>query len=125
MSNAHLNLISVGMPIRNEARFLRAALDALTAQTGVELELIISDNASTDDTPAICHEYCARFPWISYHRFEENIGAAANFSYVLGQARGKYFMWASGHDLWAPNYLQECGRMLDRFPGAVIAAGNT
>lgn len=125
MANETLPLISVGMPIRNEARFLRAALDSLTRQHGVNLELIISDNASTDDTAAICHEFCARFPWIRYHRFEHNAGAAANFTYVLEQARGKYFMWASGHDLWAENYLRECSGMLERIPGAVLAAGDT
>lgn len=125
LSDAAPPLISVGMPIRNEERFLRAALDALTRQTGVKLEIIISDNASTDATPAICQEYCARFPWISYHRFEENAGAAANFTYVLEQARGKYFMWASGHDLWQENYLKECSSMLERFPEAVLAAGET
>lgn len=125
MIDADSNLISVGMPIRNEARYLRAALDALTSQMGVEMELIISDNASTDDTPLICREYCARYPWISYHRFEENVGAAANFIYVLEQARGKYFMWASGHDLWDRNFLQECSGTLDNAENAVVAFGTT
>jgi glycosyltransferase involved in cell wall biosynthesis len=117
--------ISIGMPVRNEARFLRQALDSLIAQTGVTLEIILSDNASTDETPAICEEYCAKHPFIRYTRFEHNQGASQNFRYVLQQAKHDYFIWASGHDLWEPNYLYECARILHANPDAMIAFGTT
>lgn len=113
------------MPIRNEARFLRQSLDALVTQTGVTLEIILSDNASTDETPAICQEYCAKYPFIRYNRFEQNQGASQNFLYVLQQAKHDYFIWTSGHDLWDSNYLAECGRVLHDNPDAMIAFGTT
>lgn len=113
------------MPVRNEARFLRQSLDSLVAQTNVSLEIIISDNASTDETPAICQEYCARYPFIRYHRFDQNQGASQNFQYVLQQASHDYFIWASGHDLWEPNYLAECAQTLYTNPNAMIAFGTT
>jgi glycosyltransferase involved in cell wall biosynthesis len=124
MNDATSHLISIGMPVRNEAKFLRAALDAMTRQAGVNLELIISDNASTDATQEICREYCSKYPWIKYHRFEQNAGATANFHYVLLHATGRYFMWASGHDVWDGDYLQRCAATLDQYPAAVIAYGS-
>lgn len=118
------SLVSIGMPVRNEARFLRQALDCLVNQQDVTLEIIISDNASTDTTPAICLEYAQQYPHlIRYHRFENNVGASANFAWVLEQANGEYFMWASGHDLWQPNYLQACSQALGKQPQAMLAFG--
>jgi glycosyltransferase involved in cell wall biosynthesis len=118
-------LISIGMPVRNEGKFLARALDTLVAQAGVNLEIFISDNASTDNTAEICEDYRARHSFIRYHRFEHNVGASANFHHVLHQTKGEYFMWASGHDLWDDNYLAECSRLLNQQPGAVIAFGAT
>lgn len=118
-------LISIGMPVRNEAKFLDAALAALVGQTGVNLEIIISDNASTDATESICRRYTGQYPFIRYYRFEQNVGASTNFRFVLQEAKGAYFMWASGHDLWDSNYLQECSSALQANPGAILAFGTT
>jgi glycosyltransferase involved in cell wall biosynthesis len=96
----------MGMPLYNEARWLRQALDALCAQTFSDWELIISDNASTDSTWDILQEYAAKDTRIILHRQSENIGTIKNFEFVLAQARGDYFMWASGHDLWSSNLLE-------------------
>ena len=63
------------MPVHNDAKFLREALDSLLAQDYPNVELIISDNASTDATQAISLEYAASHPRVSYHRNEKNIGA--------------------------------------------------
>lgn len=125
MTNPQLPLISIGMPVRNEARFLQEALDSLLGQTNVHTEIIISDNASTDETESICRRYCSAHPQIRYHRFEVNVGVSTNFARVLKEARGEYFIWASGHDLWDSNYLQECSYTLKQNPGAMIAFGTT
>jgi glycosyltransferase involved in cell wall biosynthesis len=119
-------LISIGMPVRNEERFLRKALDSLLAQTHANFEIIISDNASSDATPEICRDYARRHPErIRFHGSDVNIGASANFSRVLAEARGKYFMWAAGHDVWEENYLEVCIAALDANADAMIAFGTT
>ncbi len=97
--------VSIGMPVYNGAGFIRDALDSLLAQTFTDFELIISDNASTDDTQAICAAYAARDPRIRYIRQPRNQGGVPNFLYVLQQARGDYFMWAAHDDIWAPDWL--------------------
>ena len=117
-------LISIGMPIFNEGRFLLESLEALVRQDHPNIEFIIADNASTDETSAICTRYAERYPWIQYHRHEKNIGPGANFAFVRAQATGSYFMWASGHDLWAPDYLSSCVAQLSTRKDAAIAFGS-
>lgn len=104
--------VSIGMPVYNGAKFIREALDSLLAQTFIDFELIISDNASTDGTEAICREYAAEDQRIRYVRQAQNLGAAANFKYVLDEAVGEYFMWAAHDDRRHPIALK---RMIETF----------
>lgn len=101
----HPPKVSIGMPVYNGDAFIREALDSLLAQTFTDFELIISDNASTDDTQLICQEYAANDCRIRYVRQSRNIGAAANFQFVLKQAVGKLFMWAAADDSWDPRFI--------------------
>ncbi len=110
---SHQPRVSIGMAIYNEERFLRPALDSLLAQDYSDFELIISDNASTDGTQAISLEYAARDPRIRYHRNETNVGATENFNIAFRLSSGEYFMWAGGHDVWAPTYLSRCLAVLE------------
>ncbi|MDR7898959.1 glycosyltransferase family 2 protein [Thermosynechococcus sp. JY1334] len=98
--------VSIGMPVYNGEKFIRDALDSLLAQTFTDFELIISDNASTDQTEAICREYAAKDKRIRYVRQAQNLGAAANFKYVLDEARGEYFMGAAADDKWDPRWIE-------------------
>lgn len=98
-------LVSIGMPIYNGERFIREALDSLLSQTFTDFELIISDNASTDSTEAICRNYVARDSRIRYIRQQKNLGALSNFQFVLNEARGEYFMWAACDDKWDKNWI--------------------
>ncbi len=116
-------LVSIGMPVYNEGAHLEASLDALLIQDYPCLEIIISDNGSTDDTEAICRRYALRDPRIKYHRYDVNRGITENFDYVKSAASGDYFMWAAGHDLWSPNLVSECVALLEADAAAVIAFG--
>jgi glycosyltransferase involved in cell wall biosynthesis len=112
--------VSIGLPVYNGERYLRAALDSILGQTYRDFELIICDNASTDATAAICAEYAARDPRIRYTRHEQNIGATANFNRAFELARGVYFKWAAHDDLLEPTWLEKCVAMLDQTPDAVL-----
>jgi glycosyltransferase involved in cell wall biosynthesis len=96
--NKFIPKVSIGMPVFNGEKFIREALDSLLAQTFTDFELIISDNASTDATETICREYEVRDERVRYVRQVENLGAAANFQFVLDEGRGEYFMWAAHDD---------------------------
>jgi glycosyl transferase family 2 len=115
-------LVSIGMPVHNAERYLRLALDSLLGQDYPNLELIVSDNASTDETEQICREYAQRDKRIAYDRAGANMGAVWNFNRVFELARGKYFMWAAFDDLRDPRYVSACVAALEARPEAVMCA---
>lgn len=120
---AEYPLVSIGMPVYNEERFIRASLESIIAQDYPNIELIISDNASTDNTGHICKEFSSQYDWITYHQRHQNHGPIDNFNYVLHKSKGKYFMWASGHDTWMSNYISSCAHLLETHPKATIVFG--
>jgi len=113
--------VTIGLPVYNGDAFLAAAIDSLLAQTYRDFELIISDNASTDGTEAICRDRAARDPRIRYHRSATNRGAMWNFNVVVELARGEYFKWAAHDDRHEPTYIERCVEALDRHPDVVLA----
>jgi glycosyltransferase involved in cell wall biosynthesis len=118
--NVRIPKVSIGMPVYNGEPFISKALDSLLAQTFTDFELIISDNASTDSTEAICREYAARDTRIRYVRQSENKGATKNFQFVLDEAQGQYFMWAAADDMWNKVCLMQWVLLLDRDDSIVL-----
>ena len=114
-------LVSIGLPVYNGERFLARALDALLAQDAAGLEILISDNGSTDRTAQIAAAYAARDARITVMRSEVNVGIEANFARVLAAARAPYFMWAACDDWWAPGFVSRLQAALERNPAAVVA----
>ena len=104
--------VSIGLPVYNGATHLRVAIDSLLAQSYADFELIISDNASSDETACICREYASKDSRIRYLAQPSNIGATANFNFVLDAAVGEYFMWAAHDDAWEPDFLAEMTALL-------------
>ncbi len=113
--------LTVGLPVFNGASYLAQSLDALLGQSYADFELIISDNASTDDTPEICRDYAARDPRVSYFRQPHNIGLAPNHNFVADKAVGELFKWASNDDLYGRDLLKLCVAALDEYPHVVLA----
>src|SRR3954469_5368600 len=105
----------------NGERFLAESLASLLAQDYPVFEIFISDNASTDGTEHIALAAASRDGRIRYERLEANQGAMVNFNRVLRLATGTYFMWASDHDLWEPDFISACVAALERDPDAVLA----
>lgn len=114
-------LVSIGLMVYNGGRFLRGTLDSLLSQTFTNFELIISDNASTDETSAISVEYAARDPRIRYYRAERNMGAGWNTRRVVSLATAKYFKLAAHDDRCEPAFLERCVEALERDPKLVLA----
>lgn len=113
-------LVSIGMPVYNGENFIREAIDSILGQTFQDFELIISDNASTDGTEAICREYAAKDQRIRYCRNAQNLGAAPNYNIVVTYAKGKYFKWASHDDILAPEFIEKCVEALENNPSVVL-----
>jgi hypothetical protein len=113
-------LLSIGLPVYNGAKHLRESIESLLAQDVEDLELVISDNASTDDTPAICAAYAKKDSRVRYSRNESNVGAAANYNRVFELSNGTYFMWGSDDDVWDPRFARLCIAKLEKHPAAVL-----
>ena len=116
-------LVSIGMPVYNGEPFVRQAIDSVLAQTYQNLEIIISDNASTDGTIEICQQYAAKDQRIKYFRNPVNFGVYANFRRVMALATGEYFMWAAIDDLKPLTAVEECVQALLHNDRAVMAHG--
>jgi glycosyltransferase involved in cell wall biosynthesis len=117
--------VSVGVPVYNGERFIGQALDSLVGQSFPDLEIVISDNASTDDTAAICAEYARRDDRIRYVRSARNVGLAKNFHRVVALSTGRYFKLANADDLCSPDLVAQCVGVLDRRPEVVLCYGKT
>jgi glycosyltransferase involved in cell wall biosynthesis len=116
-------LICIGMPVYNEENVLRQRLELITNQSFSDFEIIISDNGSTDKTQEICEELSKKDKRINYIRHEVNNGGFWNFSFVLRQAKTKYFVWASGDDIWSKEFLEKNIQVLEKNEKTVGSIG--
>lgn len=117
--------VSIGMPVFNGENYMAEAIESILKQTFGDLELVISDNASTDGTAAICRRYMKHDRRVRYHRNERNIGLHPNFCRVFELSTRRYFKWACHDDLIAPTYLEKCVAVLDRSPDVVLCHSAT
>ncbi|MBD3779507.1 MAG: glycosyltransferase family 2 protein [Micrococcales bacterium] len=113
--------VSVGVPVYNGALYLDQALAALRDQDLRDIEVVVADNGSTDDTPHIAREYAASDPRFRYVRSPRNLGVARNFNRTLALARAPLFMWHAADDVAAPGHLAACHAALAAQPRADIA----
>lgn len=117
--------MSIGLPVYNGEAFLGEAIESILGQTFTDFELIISDNASTDGTEAICRRFAAQDERVRYHRQERNLGAAPNYNFTFHAARGEYFKWSAHDDVIEPTMLERCVEVLDADPDVQLAFPRT
>ena len=113
---AHQPRVSVGLPVYNGERFLARAIEAHLNQTFEDLELIISDNCSTDGTAEICRKYAADDARVRYIRQQKNVGVNRNHYLTYEAAHSAdYFRWAGVDDLPPEDLVEDAvGRLDDR-----------
>jgi glycosyltransferase involved in cell wall biosynthesis len=121
-AKTQIPMVSVGLPVFNSEATVGKAIESILSQTYHDFELIISDNASTDNTEAICMKYCALDSRIRFIRQEENIGAGNNFQLVFSQARGTYFMWAAADDTRTANFIEQTVFVLENNSNCVFSS---
>jgi glycosyltransferase involved in cell wall biosynthesis len=117
-------LVSVGVPVRNGGATLARVLDGLVDQSYRSLEIVICDNASTDDTEAIGRAFAARDSRVRYVRQPQLLPVLQNFRSAFEYARGELFMFAAHDDLRSPNYVETLVRAFRAHPEASLAASD-
>lgn len=114
--------VSVCIPTYNYGQFIGEAIESVLGQTLPDFEIIITDNASTDDTAAIVAEYVSKDSRIHYLRNDTNIGMVGNWNRCLALASGEYVKFLCSDDLLEPDCLAELARLLDQNQSASLAS---
>jgi glycosyltransferase involved in cell wall biosynthesis len=104
-STSDYPLLSIGVPTYNGAKRIHKALNSIWNSGYPNLEVIICDNCSTDNTQEICEQTAREHPEVRYIRHKENLGILRNFEFALEQATGQYFMWVADDDIIEPGVL--------------------
>ena len=107
MANSNPPLVSIGIPTYNRADcFLKQALQSAVNQTYGNIEIIVSDNCSTDHTEDLVNEFSDSR--IKYIKHNNNIGANNNFNFCVNRAKGDYFLLLHDDDLIDPDLVETC-----------------
>lgn len=116
-------LVSVCIPTYNRVKELQRAVQALRTGQYQNLEIIISDNASRDETQSVCGVLSASDSRIKYFRHSENQGPTKNFEFARVKVTGKYFLWHGDDDYLDPDFIRTCVNELELDSSLVLASG--
>ncbi len=116
-------LVSIGLPTFNRVESLKRAIESVLAQDYSNLELVVSDNASTDATQKLCLAICERDRRLKYVRQSVNLGGVPNFNEVLRHSSGEFFMWLGDDDWIDPTYVSSCLKVMREQPEYALVCG--
>ncbi|MDW5593646.1 glycosyltransferase family 2 protein [Conexibacter stalactiti] len=117
-------LVTIAVPTYNRAATLERTLASALGQTHRELELVVSDQASTDGTERLCRALAAADARVRYLRQPTNAGGStANFNLLAAELRGPYAMLLADDDWLQPDYVERCLRLLVERPELAVAYG--
>ena len=116
-----MSQVTIGLPVYNGALYLDSALRALCAQDFQDLTILVADNCSTDGSAQIIEKWAASDARIRIQRHAANLGAFANFRWVIEHADSPWFMYAAHDDEWSPNFVSALVRAITQRAGLEIA----
>ena len=117
-------LVTVGIPTYNRPAQLERAARSVLAQDYAPLEVLISDNGSSDaEVRRVGDRLAAEDPRVRFVSHDTNRGHEFNFQWLLDSARGDYFMWLSDDDWIEPAYVRRCVEELLADPDTVLVCG--
>ncbi|MNS33852.1 GalNAc(5)-diNAcBac-PP-undecaprenol beta-1,3-glucosyltransferase [compost metagenome] len=114
--------ITVGIPTYNRSHYLSLAIESVIAQSFEEFELLIVDNASTDDTSAVAMRYLEKDSRIRYFRNETNLGMTGNWLRISELASTDYIKFLMDDDLLKPGCLKAFSDAADKYPSCALIA---
>lgn len=107
MKNMNNLLVSIITPSYNSSKFISQTIDSVLAQTYQNWEMIIVDDASTDNSINIVQEYCKKDSRIKLIKLEKNSGAAVTRNRAIQEAKGRWIAFLDSDDLWLPEKLEK------------------
>lgn len=123
MSRRSVSRVSVIIPCYNYAHFLRDCVESVLNQSGVDLQVLILDDASPDNTPEVAAALLAEDRRVAYWRHAVNLGHIATYNEGLAWADGDYTVILSADDLLTPGALRRATLLLDTHPDVGFVYG--
>ncbi len=126
MDKKNNHLVSVLMPAYNHARFIKPSIDSVINQTYQNIELLIVDDGSTDETFEVIKEYSLKCSerFIRFENFyQENHGTCYTLNRLLDMARGEYVLLLASDDILADNAIEEEVFVLDENADISLVVG--
>jgi len=119
-------LISVCIPVYNGEKYIEETLNSIIVQTYKNIEIIISDNASTDNTGSIVMKYLDKDSRVKYSRNEVNLGYSGNLNKLIELAKSEYIAVYHADDIYQPTIVEEQVNFLNSNPslGGCFTLGN-
>jgi hypothetical protein len=119
-----MSTVSVIVPCYNYARYLPDCVDSIVSQEGVDVRVLVIDDASTDHTPAVCAALAQRDRRVSVRRHEQNLGHIATYNEGLSWADGDYVALVSADDMLTPGALARAADLMDAHPDVGLVYGS-
>lgn len=118
--DARLEKLTIGIPVYNDARYIKAAVESCVAQAGL---VTIYDNCSTDGSSEICAGLARQHANVRHIRHESNVGGFENFRRIIFGCQTEYIALVGSHDLIPEGYALTLLARLEGDPAGVLAAG--
>jgi len=113
-------LVSVVIPTYNQVSFVKETIDSVLAQDYPSLQIIVTDDGSTDGTAQIVQDYAQQYPdKVVAVVSEKNTGIPANLNRGFRQVKGEYIAWLGGDDLMLPGKISKQVMLMQQRPDAV------
>lgn len=110
--------VAVCIPTYNQAQYLSHSVSSGCSQNYPNVEVWVSDNASTDETPEVMAQLCQQFPQVRYYRHPQNMGMTANCNWVLSQPDTEFVIRLDSDDAMSPRYVETLVALMQKYPEA-------
>lgn len=119
-------LVTVGIPVYQGERYLPETIESARTQDHPRLEILISDNGSTDGTEEICRAAAAADERVRYLRYDHNRGGTWNYNNLISEARGEMLTITAADDVKLPTFVSSCVAALEAAgDGCILAVSRT
>ena len=115
--------VSICIPVYNRADILCRAIDSCLRQTYKDIEVVVCDNASTDNTKEVVLQYCKKDSRVKLYQNDVNIGGLKNFKKTIEHAKGEFCILLGSDDWISDDFIKERIRGFEVYPKAAFVSG--
>lgn len=115
--------VTIGVPVYNEEKYILKTLDSLHRQTYQNIQVIVSNNGSTDSSRQIIESFAKQDSRFSVWEQKNILNPVDHMLHLLKSADTPYFMWLGGHDMISEGYVEHCVTQLEKYPQCSLASG--